>query len=216
MTHRAARQKTVIPRACGGSSNTRRLDLIANAWDYRITRSSRVMTSEFGAGPQRRAHGRLSPPGMLETTFNRPTPGETLMSSITAIANDFFAACETGKGWDGCKIYCAPDATFAAQAEPLAGIKTLAEYADWMKGLMTIMPDGSYEVKSFATDSGRNNVAVYATFSGTHTGPGGPCEPTGKKTSSDYVYVIQFADDKIRHMTKIWHSGMALKELGWA
>ena len=84
------------------------------------------------------------------------------MASITAIANDFFAACETGKGWEVCKTYCVPNATFAAQAEPLAGIKTLAEYADWMKGLMTIMPDGSYEVKSFATDTERNNVAAYA------------------------------------------------------
>ena len=68
------------------------------------------------------------------------------MASITAIANDFFAACETGKGWEVCKAYCAPNATFVAQAEPLADIKTLAEYADWMKGLMTIMPDGRYEV----------------------------------------------------------------------
>ena len=84
-----------------------------------------------------------------------------------------------------------------------------------MKRLMTIMPDGSDEVKSFATDAERNNVAAYAVFSGTHTGPGGPCEPTGKKTTSDYVYVMQFTGDKISHMTKIWHSGMALKELGW-
>jgi hypothetical protein len=29
-----------------------------------------------------------------------------------------------------------------------------------MKGLMTIMPDGSYQVKSFATDTERNNVAA--------------------------------------------------------
>ena len=56
------------------------------------------------------------------------------MASITAVANDFFAACETGKGWEVCKTYCTPDATFTAQAEPLAEIKTLAEYADWMKG----------------------------------------------------------------------------------
>ncbi|MFH0299516.1 ester cyclase [Bradyrhizobium sp. 31Argb] len=137
------------------------------------------------------------------------------MASITAIAKDFFAACETGKGWEICKIYCAPDASFAAQAEPLAGIKTLAEYTDWMKGVMTTLPDGSYQVKSFATDTERNNVAAYAVFSGTHTGPGGPCEPTGKKTNSDYVYVMQFTGDKISHMTKIWHSGLALKELGW-
>jgi len=61
------------------------------------------------------------------------------MASITAIANDFFRACETGEGWDGCRAYCAPDASFAAQAEPLAGITTLAEYADWMKGLICRM-----------------------------------------------------------------------------
>src|SRR6202022_2991672 len=30
---------------------------------------------------------------------------ERLMASITAIANDFFAACETGMGWEGCKTY---------------------------------------------------------------------------------------------------------------
>ena len=118
------------------------------------------------------------------------------MASITAIANDFFAACETGKGWEGCKAYCVPNATFAAQAEPLAGIKTLAEYADWMKGLMTIMPDGSYEVKSFATDTERNNVAAYGVFS-THTGLGGRCEPTGKKTTRIMpIYAVHRRQDQ--------------------
>jgi predicted ester cyclase len=137
------------------------------------------------------------------------------MASVTAIAKDFFAACETGKGWEACKVYCTPNATFAAQAEPLADVETLAEYTDWMKGLMTIMPDGSYQLKSFATDTERNNVVAYAIFSGTHTGPGGPCDPTGKTTHSDYVYVMQFTGDKISHMTKIWHAGLAMKELGW-
>jgi predicted ester cyclase len=137
------------------------------------------------------------------------------MASITEVAKKFFAACESGRGWAECQAYCTSGATFAAQAEPLAGVKTLAQYADWMKGLMTIMPDGSYEVKSFATDSERNNVAAYGVFSGTHTGPGGPCPATGKTTRTDYVYVMQFKGDKISHMTKIWHSGLAMKELGW-
>ena len=138
------------------------------------------------------------------------------MASITATAKDFFDACETGKGWEACKAYCTGDATFAAQAEPLADVKTLAQYADWMKGLFTPLPNGSYEVKSFATDAERNNVSAYAVFSGTNTGPGGPGAPTGKTTHSDYVYVMQFMGDKISHMTKIWNSGLALKELGWA
>jgi predicted ester cyclase len=70
-------------------------------------------------------------------------------------------------------------------------------------------------VKSFATDGARNNVAAYGVFHGTHTGQGGPVPPTGRRTTTDYVYVMQFEGGKIAHMTKIWNAGLALKELGW-
>jgi predicted ester cyclase len=138
------------------------------------------------------------------------------MESITQIASKFFTACESGKGWDGCSAYCKPEAAFSAQAEPLADVKTLKQYTEWMKGLLTILPDGNYELKAFATDAERNCVCAYAVFSGTHRGQGGPCAPTGKSTKSDYVYVMEFDGEKIRHMTKIWHAGWAMKELGWA
>ena len=85
-----------------------------------------------------------------------------------------------------------------------------------MKGLLVILPDGRYEVKSFATDNERQNVCAYGVFYGTHKGQGGPVAPTGKRTKTDYVYVMEFDGDKIRHMTKIWHAGLAMKELGWA
>ena len=137
------------------------------------------------------------------------------MSTITGTARAFFDACETGKGWDGCQAYCAPDATFSAQAEPLMDVKTLRDYTEWMKGLLTVLTDGRYVVKSFATDAERNNVCAYGVFTGTHLA-GGPCPPTGKTTNTDYVYVMQFAEGKIVHLSKIWHAGLALKELGWA
>jgi predicted ester cyclase len=139
-----------------------------------------------------------------------------VMASITEIAMRFFTACEAGQGWEGCKAFCRPEATFAAQAEPLAELTTLAQYTDWMKGLMTTLPDGRYEVKSFATDDARQNVCAFGVFSGTHLGAGGPCPPTGKSAHTDYVYVMDFDGDKIRHMTKIWHAGLAMKDLGWA
>ena len=44
---------------------------------------------------------------------------------------------------------------------------------------------------------------------------GGP-PPTGKSTRSDYVYSMEFDGPRIRHMTKIWNAGWAMKELGWA
>jgi predicted ester cyclase len=136
-------------------------------------------------------------------------------SSIKETARAFFDACETGKGWEGCSAYCQPHASFAAQAEPLAEVRTLEDYTEWMKALLGFIPDGRYDVKSFATDHERNNVCAYGVFSGTHSGEGGPMPPTGKSTSSDYVYVMEFEDGKIRHMTKIWNAGWAMKDLGW-
>ena len=68
--------------------------------------------------------------------------------TITETARAFFDACETGKGWEGCSAYCQPDASFSAQAEPLADVHTLKDYTEWMKGLLGFMPDGRYEVRT--------------------------------------------------------------------
>lgn len=138
------------------------------------------------------------------------------MSSIKETAEQFFDACETGKGWEGCRAFCHDDATFSAQADVLGDVTTLQGYADWMKGLLTPVPDGNYEVRSFAVDDERNNVTVYGVFRGTHAGEGGPVPPTGKKVEADYVYVMDFEGDRIRHMTKIWNDAVSLKQLGWA
>ena len=62
------------------------------------------------------------------------------MAAITQIADQFFVACEAGKGWDVCKAYCTPNATFGAQAEPLVDVKSLQQYCDWMKGLWASSP----------------------------------------------------------------------------
>ncbi len=137
------------------------------------------------------------------------------MSSIKESAAQFFDACETGKGWDVCKEFCHPDAGFSAQAGALADVKTLESYTEWMKGLLTPVPDGRYELRSFAVDEERHNVSAFAIFRGTHTGDGGPVPPTGNSVAADYVYVMDFDGDRIRHMTKIWNDAISLQQLGW-
>ena len=137
------------------------------------------------------------------------------MSTIKDTAAQFFDACETGKGWEGCKQWCHPEATFAAQAEALAGVDTLEGYTDWMKGLFTPVPDGRYELRALAVDEERNSVTAFGVFRGTHAAEGGPVPPTGKSVEADYVYVMEFNDDKIRHMTKIWNDVHSLKQVGW-
>ncbi len=137
------------------------------------------------------------------------------MSSIKESAEQFFDACDTGKGWDVCKEFCHPDASFSVQAGALADVDTLESYTEWTKGLLTPVPDGRYELRSFAVDEERNNVCAFAVFQGTHTGEGGPVPPTGNSVATDYVYVMDFDGDRIRHMSKIWNDAIALQQLGW-
>ena len=135
--------------------------------------------------------------------------------SIKDVAFRFFDACDTGKGWSVCKEWCHEDATFSCQSGALADVSTVEAYAGWMAGLLGPIPDGRYELKSFAVDEERGNVAAFAVFHGTHTADG-PVPATGKAVATDYVYVLDFDGDRIRNMTKIWNDGHALRQLGWA
>jgi hypothetical protein len=138
------------------------------------------------------------------------------MSDNYEQARAFFEACETGKGWSECKGFCHPGATFSAQSGAIADIGTLEGYTEWMKNLLTPIPDGHYELKSFSEDEERQVVTAFAVFHGTQTGPGGPVDPTGKTIAADYVYAMQFDSGLIKHMTKIWNDGISLEQLGWA
>jgi len=137
------------------------------------------------------------------------------MSKILEPARQFFDACETGQGWEVCKEFCTPDATFSSQTNALSEISTLEGYCGWAKDLLTPIPDGHYVLKFFAADEADKSVAAVAIFHGTHTGTGGPVPATGKKIAADYVYHMVFEGEKIKHMTKIWNDAVSMQQLGW-
>jgi len=132
-------------------------------------------------------------------------------------AETFFHNCESAKGWNSCKDYVAENATFDAQSEPLVEITTVKDYVDWMAGLGTITAPGcSYKIHASAFDEVNNVALFFATFTGTHTGEGGPVPPTNKTTNSQYVYALTMNNEgKIASMSKVWNSSWALRELGW-
>tara|TARA_R110001606_G_scaffold78302_2_gene181172 strand:+ start:77 stop:496 length:420 start_codon:yes stop_codon:yes gene_type:complete len=132
-------------------------------------------------------------------------------------ATTFFHNCESAKGWDACKDYVTENAQFNAQSEPLTDVATVMDYVNWMASLGTItMPDCSYNVHTSAYDETNNTAIFFATFTGTHSGDGGPIPPSNKTTNTDYVYAVKMNDEgKVESMTKIWNSSWALRELGW-
>ena len=136
------------------------------------------------------------------------------MSQIKETAAQFIDACDAGRGWEACRQFCHEGATFAAQADALADIGTLEAYTEWAKGLLGPLPDARYELKSLTVDEDGGSACGFSVFLGTNTGDG-PVPPTGNRVESDYVYVMQFEDGRIRHVTKIWNDGYALRQLGW-
>lgn len=137
------------------------------------------------------------------------------MAAMPETARAFFEACEAGRGWEACAPFCTPDAGFACQADVLAKVTTVERYAEWMKRQLGVLTDMHYEDASFAVDEAGGQVMAFATFVATHLA-GGHVPPTGRTTRSHYVYVMRFRDGRIAQLTKIWNSGYALKELGWA
>ncbi len=132
-------------------------------------------------------------------------------------ATKFFHACESLKGWDGCKQYVEAEAPFSAQSEPLVDITTVQGYADWMMGFGKTPAKGcSYDLHASAYDEKNKTALFFATFTGSHVGEGGPVPPTNKTTNTHYVYVLTMnGDDKVARMTKVWNAPWAMKELGW-
>lgn len=138
---------------------------------------------------------------------------------MTAFENAarFFHACESSEGWEACRQYVEPNASFESQAGPVAEFETVRDYVEWMGGVPHWMPDGRYELHSSAWDEDTGAAAFFATFHGRHTGEGAPVPPTNREMSSHYVFVLFMnGDDRIERMYKIWNAHWALKQLGWA
>lgn len=132
-------------------------------------------------------------------------------------ARKFFNACEAPEGWAGCQAYVAEGATFSAQCEPLAEVKTIQAYTDWMAGIGKITaPGATYDLHTAAYDEVTKTAIFFATYHARHTGEGGPVPPTNQETHTDYVYALTMNDEnKVAHMVKVWNASWAMKELGW-
>ncbi len=139
---------------------------------------------------------------------------------MTAFENAarFFHACESAKGWEGCRQFVAPAAVFVAQSEPLVDVHTVEAYCEWMRGFGTITaPGASYDLHAASYDEANKSAMFFATFHGKHTGPGGPVAPTQKATASHYVYILTMnGDGKVARMVKVWNAPWAMRELGWS
>jgi len=79
-------------------------------------------------------------------------------------AKQFFDACEAPAGWAGGKPYVEQGASFVAHSEPLAAIKTVAAYGEWMAAFAGITaPGATYDLPTASDDEATRTAVVFAT-----------------------------------------------------
>ena len=133
-------------------------------------------------------------------------------------AKNFFEACETAQGWEGCEEYVENGATFNGQADAVSELDTVEGYTEFMKNIGNgPLAGATYTVHAESFDENTRTAMFFGTFHATHVGEGAPIPPTHKKTNTHYVYTLKMSDnDKVEEMTKIWNDGWCFRELGWA
>src|SRR3954451_1492653 len=110
-------------------------------------------------------------------------------------AQKFFAACEAGEGWAGCKQNVADDAPFVAQSQPLAEIVTVEGYSDWMAGVVSVTPGFTYKLHASCYDEENSTAIFFATYRIEHTGEEEPVSTHKETNSYYYVYVLTMNQD---------------------
>lgn len=142
----------------------------------------------------------------------------TMTSTAFSNAKKVFECIDTAKTFDTISEYVEEDATFNCQAAAMNDLNTVKDYSDWMVdfGIQTV-PGYTYDVHYCAWDENTKTAMYFATFHATHTGPGGPVEPTNKTMHANYTYcAVMNEDNKITEMTKVWNDGYSMTEIGWA
>jgi len=137
------------------------------------------------------------------------------METIETTATSFHHACMTGKGWEACRQYCTPDATFAHEGEMFADIHTLEQYAAFLQSVSTPVPDFRHEVLSVGVDPRQQRVLIHYLIRGTHTGEGLPVPPTGKSFATSCFLALHFEGERIQHAAKVWNDHDMQKQAGW-
>jgi hypothetical protein len=68
-------------------------------------------------------------------------------------AKQFFENVDAAKGWEGCKDDVADGATFTCQSDPLADVKTVEGYCDWMAAFAKVtVPGATYDLHAAGWD----------------------------------------------------------------
>ena len=114
--------------------------------------------------------------------------------------------------WDTLSDLLTADFSRHCQATPDTDVKSGEEFIQLQKSFLASMPDQKVTIDMLIAEG--NKVAVYATYSGTLTGPMGKFQPTGKSAESRFLAIFRIENDRIAEMWVEYDNMSMLTQLG--
>ena len=106
----------------------------------------------------------------------------------------------------------APNFVRHCEATPDVEVQSLKDFKAFLDAYTAVFPDNVQTPIHVAADG--NLIGVFATYEGTHLGPFGPFEPTGKRAKFDFAGMLHVQDGKVSEFWITWDNMTILAQLG--
>jgi len=106
----------------------------------------------------------------------------------------------------------APNFVRHCEATPHLDVRSLEDFKSFLRDDAAAFPDNVQTFTHVAVDG--DLIGVFATYEGTHLGPFGPFEPTGKRAKFDFAGMLKVADGKLTEFWITWDNMTILAQLG--
>jgi steroid delta-isomerase-like uncharacterized protein len=138
------------------------------------------------------------------------SPSEQLQANKNLVHQ--FTASLNEKDWDALNELLTEDFRRHCQATPGVQVNSREEFKQLQESFLVSMPDQHVNLEMLIAEG--DMVAVYATYSGTQTGPMGEFPPTGKSAESKFLGIFRIADNRIAELWVEFDNLAMLSQLG--
>jgi predicted ester cyclase len=98
------------------------------------------------------------------------------------------------------------------EATPDVDVRSLEDFKAFLDAYTAVFPDNVQTAVHIAADGDR--IGVFGTYEGTHLGPFGPFEPTGKRAKFDFAGMFKVENQKLSEFWITWDNMTILGQLG--
>lgn len=123
-----------------------------------------------------------------------------------------FGEITNAADWDALDEVMTEDFRRHSQATAGPPVTSRDEFIRLQQSFLASMPDQQVTIEMMFAEG--DKVAIYATYSGTQTGPMGDFPATGRRAESKFLAIFRLEDGKIAELWAEWDNLAMLAQLG--